>query len=208
MDMPSWARLAFPRRDLPRPLLLRAARAAGSGSVGREFRPSQTAAGRAQVSRSVGSPESGRAVWAAEREGRSVGHPVSRLSGRGGAVGRKFYPNFIKKESILFSRCPLESDTTLMQKAITRTAEFGARSRLVLKQNRGEPWRRLQLGRSVGRAESGRTAAPPAGRVGRSGRPDPKFASPRCARRSVGRGVPSRKRYLRLLVSRSGITGS
>jgi len=30
---PSWARLAFPRRDLPRPLLLRAARAAGSYCV-------------------------------------------------------------------------------------------------------------------------------------------------------------------------------
>ena len=56
--------------------------------------------------------------------------------------------------------------------------------------------RRRRPGRSVGRPESGRTAAPPAGRVGRSGAPTPKFASPRCARR-VGRSdVPSRKRLI------------
>ena len=36
-----------------------------SGSVGQKVRPSQTAAGRARVSRSVGSPDSGGAAWAA-----------------------------------------------------------------------------------------------------------------------------------------------
>ena len=78
------------------------------GSVGREVRPSPTAAGRAQVSRSVGSPESGRAAWAAdERVGRSVGHPVSRLSGRGGPVGRQYFkPQFHEKRSDFIKQMP------------------------------------------------------------------------------------------------------
>ena len=59
------------------------------GSVGRGVRPSQAAARGAGESRSVGSPESGRAAWpVAERVGQ-VGHPFPLLSGRGGSVGRK-----------------------------------------------------------------------------------------------------------------------
>ena len=47
-----------------------------------------------------------------------------------------------------------------MQKTKTRTPEFGARSRPVLKQNRGEPGRRLQLGRSVTTELSDHAAKP------------------------------------------------
>ena len=58
------------------------------GSDGREVRPSQTAAERAQVSRSVGSPESGRAAWAAdERVGQSHGRPPRLAAERAWRAG-------------------------------------------------------------------------------------------------------------------------
>ena len=174
------------------------------GSVGREFRPSQTAAGRAQVSRSVGSPESGRAVWAADER---VGRSATERAWRGGRseISRKLH----KKRLDFIQQMPTRTghySHAKKQKQELLNLELGAAlssNRIAASRGAGSSW----VGRS-GRAESGRTAAPPAGRVGRSGRPDPKFASPRYARRSVGRGVPSRKRYLRLLVSRSGMTQS
>ena len=51
----------------------------------------------------------------------------------------------------------------------------------------------LKAGRSVGSFRPGRKSPLAVGWVGRSGRSDPKFSPPRCARRSVGRVVPSRK---------------
>ena len=84
--------------------------------VGRSGVPTQLDGGVAGAGESVGRvTRVGSRGVDGGREGRSVGHPVSRLSRRGGAVGRKFHANCIKKESVLLSRCPLESDTTLMQ---------------------------------------------------------------------------------------------
>ena len=52
---------------------------------------------------------------------------------------------------------------------------------------------RYRLGRSVGWSESGRTAVPPAGRVGRSGAPNPNLLLRTVRGGSVGLDVPSRK---------------
>ena len=65
--------------------------------------------------------------------------------------------------------------------------------------SKSRPTQNLQLagcreGRSVGLTRLGSAHRSAARWVGRSGRSDPKFSSPRCARRSVGRCLPSRKR--------------
>jgi len=65
------------------------------GRVGRSGVPTQSDGGGAGAGESVGRvPRVGPRGVGGGREGRSVGHPVSRLSGRGGAVGRKFQANF------------------------------------------------------------------------------------------------------------------
>ena len=117
------------------------------GGVGRSGVPTQSDGGGAGAGESVGRvPRVGSRGVGGGREGRSVGHPVSRLSGRGGAVVPKFYANFIKKESILFCRCPLESDTTLMQKTKKQeelNLELGAAlssNRIVASRGAGSSW--------------------------------------------------------------------
>ena len=155
------------------------------------------------------------------REGRSVGLPVSLLSGQRGSVGRKNTSRLYRKtRSAHELTCQLKKEKRVLYSSDTRsngrrditrghpkqkqlnTAHGSVRPTTVARLSRStsllsddDPTptgaaagRRLEVGRSVGRPESGRTAAPSAGRVGRSGVPTQNLLRRAARGGSVDRG--------------------